>query len=242
MLDPGASLQLAGLHIPPVGSQRVHSLHIVYPLKLIRAGCGTRFRGMRSLTFAACGSKTLFSIIFATSPLAKSWIRAWGPMTASDYDLAFENFKMKLKVRRYPESPRIRFDLDKLNDPGIVEMFQTQIGGNCAAFNLSRLQILSLLIYLTATLIRQDLTLSHTYNPPWLQVLMGVKVKCVGGDQTAYVVLILLQLNKTVKKHLLKLDDVTHNDVIRFDSILLFLSAYIIAPILTTCCNVSTET
>ena len=76
MLDPGASLQLAGLHIPPVGSQRVHSLHIVYPLKLIRAGCGTRFRGMRSLTFAACGSKTLFSIIFATSPLAKSWIRA----------------------------------------------------------------------------------------------------------------------------------------------------------------------
>ena len=74
-LDPGALPQLAGLHearlhIPPIGSQLVHSLSI-------RTGCGTRFRGMRSLTFAACGNKTLFSIIFTTSPLAKSWIRAW---------------------------------------------------------------------------------------------------------------------------------------------------------------------
>ena len=72
-LRPG---QLAGLDIPPIGSQLVHSLSIVYQLKLIRAGCGTRFRVMRSLTFAACGNKTLFSIIFTTSPLAKSWIRA----------------------------------------------------------------------------------------------------------------------------------------------------------------------
>ena len=76
-LDPGNPPQMAGLHIPPIGSQLVHSLSIVYPLKLIRAGCGTRFRGMRSLTFAACGNKTLFSIIFTTSTLAQSWIRAW---------------------------------------------------------------------------------------------------------------------------------------------------------------------
>ena len=52
------------------------TLTVYRALKLIRAGCGTRFRGMRSLTFAACGNKTLFSIIFTTSPLAKSWIRA----------------------------------------------------------------------------------------------------------------------------------------------------------------------
>ena len=32
-LDPGAPPQLAGLHIPPIGSQLVHSLSIVYPLK-----------------------------------------------------------------------------------------------------------------------------------------------------------------------------------------------------------------
>ena len=55
-----------------IGSQLVHSLSsIVYPLKLIRASCGTRFRGMRSLTFAACSKKKFFSIIFTTSPLVK---------------------------------------------------------------------------------------------------------------------------------------------------------------------------
>ena len=51
--------------------------HCLYrALKLIRAGCGTRSRDMRSLTFAACSNKTLFSIFYTTSPLAKSWIRA----------------------------------------------------------------------------------------------------------------------------------------------------------------------
>ena len=46
----------------------------------------------------------------------------------------------------------------------------------------------------------------------------------------------------SVKKHLLKLGDVTNNDVLGFDSRLLFLSADIIAPILTTFYNVSIET
>ena len=54
---------------------------------------------------------------------------------------------------------------------------------------------------------------------------MVVKVFFFGGDQTAHVVLILQQLNKT--------DEVTNNDVLGFDSRLLFLSADIIAPILT---------
>ena len=62
---------------------------------------------------------------------------------------------------------------------------------------------------------------------------MVVKANFFGGDQTAHVVLILQQLNKTLsKKHLLKLGDVTNNDVLGFDSRLLFLSADIIAPIL----------
>ena len=67
-LYPGAPPQLAGLHIPPIGSQLVHSLSIVYPLKLIRAGCGTRFRGMRSLTFAACGKKPRYFRLFSQPP------------------------------------------------------------------------------------------------------------------------------------------------------------------------------
>ena len=73
-LDPGAPPQLAGVHIPPrgsIGSQLVHSLSIVYPLKLIRAGCGTRFRGMRSLTFAACGKKKIIFNYFHNLPLSQ---------------------------------------------------------------------------------------------------------------------------------------------------------------------------
>ena len=62
---------------------------------------------------------------------------------------------------------------------------------------------------------------------------MVVKV-FFGGDQTAHGVLILQQLNKT--------DDVTNNDVLGFDSRLLFLGADIIAPILTNIYNVSIET
>ena len=58
---------------------------------------------------------------------------------------------------------------------------------------------------------------------------MVVKVNFFGGDQTAHVVLILQQLNKTLSKT----DGVTNNDVLGFDSRLLFLSADIIAPILT---------
>ncbi len=79
-LDPGAPPQLAGLHIGPTGTYRpptgTLSVDSITTKAHTRAGCGTRFRGMRSLTFAACGNKTLFSIIFTTSPLAKSWIRA----------------------------------------------------------------------------------------------------------------------------------------------------------------------
>ena len=59
------------------------------------------------------------------------------PKIASDYDIVLENFKMKLKVRRCPKSPRIRFDLDKLKDPEIVEVLQTKIGGKCAALNMT---------------------------------------------------------------------------------------------------------
>ena len=46
----------------------------------------------------------------------------------------------------------------------------------------------------------------------------------------------------SVKKNLLKSGDVTNNDVLGFDSRMLFLSADIIAPILTKFYNVSVET
>ena len=45
----------------------------------------------------------------------------------------------------------------------------------------------------------------------------------------------------SVKEHLIKLGDVTNNDVLGFDSRLLFLSAEIIPPILNTKCHFRLE-
>ena len=55
---------------------------------------------------------------------------------ASDYYLVAANFKMKLKVRCCPKSICIRFDLDKLRNQKLSQVFQTQIGGKVAALNL----------------------------------------------------------------------------------------------------------
>ena len=68
---------------------------------------------------------------------------------------------------------------------------------------------------------------------------MVVKVICFDGDLTAHVMLFLFYNNWTrLCKKNLKFDDVTHNDVLGFDSRLLFLSA----DILTQFHNVSIET
>ena len=44
--------------------------------------------------------------------------------------------KLKFKIGRPPKSPRIRFDLDKLKDPDVAEVFQATVGGKFAALNL----------------------------------------------------------------------------------------------------------
>ena len=54
----------------------------------------------------------------------RPWYRRWQVTTTLR-----ANFKTELKERRCFKSIRIRFDLDKLNDPEIVEVFKTQIGG-----------------------------------------------------------------------------------------------------------------
>ena len=59
---------------------------------------------MRSLTFAACGNKTLFSIIFTTSPLAKSWIRACTSHRTVPYSDHIFNYILCGKVVTFQES------------------------------------------------------------------------------------------------------------------------------------------
>ena len=55
-----------------------------------------------------------------------------GADVGSDHDLVMTTIKLKLLAKRTPQSPRIRFDLEKLKDPGIAEVFQAQVGGKFA--------------------------------------------------------------------------------------------------------------
>ena len=43
-------------------------------------------------------------------------------------------FQTRLKNSRKPTQPRIRFDLEKLNDPTVMSAFQATIGGRFAPF------------------------------------------------------------------------------------------------------------
>ena len=42
------------------------------------------------------------------------------------------NFQTRLKNSRKPTQPRIKFDLEKLNDPTVMSAFQATIGGRFA--------------------------------------------------------------------------------------------------------------
>lgn len=59
-----------------------------------------------------------------------------GADIGSDHDLVMTTIKLKLKAERRPKNPRIRFDLEKLKDPEVAEIFQAQVGGKFAALNL----------------------------------------------------------------------------------------------------------
>lgn len=54
----------------------------------------------------------------------------------SDHDLVLLNMKIKLKMKKSTTKPRIKFDLEKLKDPEIEELFQAQFGGRFAALSL----------------------------------------------------------------------------------------------------------
>ena len=46
-----------------------------------------------------------------------------GADIGSDLDLVLSIIKLKLKTKRSTKNPRIRFDLEKLKDPKIAEVF-----------------------------------------------------------------------------------------------------------------------
>ena len=56
-----------------------------------------------------------------------------GADIGSDHDLVLLILKLRLKKKPQTTSPRIKFDLERLKDPAIADIFQAQIGGRLAA-------------------------------------------------------------------------------------------------------------
>ena len=55
-----------------------------------------------------------------------------GADIGSDHDLVTMTFRVRLKMARKPNQPRLRFDLEKLRDPDVACTFQAMIGGKFA--------------------------------------------------------------------------------------------------------------
>ena len=56
-----------------------------------------------------------------------------GADTDSNHDLVLSIIKLKVKVKHLMKSPHIRFDLEKLKDQKIAEVFQAKVDGKFAA-------------------------------------------------------------------------------------------------------------
>ena len=56
-----------------------------------------------------------------------------GADVGSDHDMVMMTFQIRLKSSRKPTQPRIRFDLEKLNDSTVMSAFQAIIGGRFAS-------------------------------------------------------------------------------------------------------------
>ncbi|MGL4418375.1 MAG: reverse transcriptase domain-containing protein [Plesiomonas shigelloides] len=69
------------------------------------------------------------------SSINKAQTRSFpGADIGSDHNLVLTSIKLKLTTSKPDcKSPRIRFDLQKLKDPAILEIFQAQVGGRFAA-------------------------------------------------------------------------------------------------------------
>ena len=54
----------------------------------------------------------------------------------SDHDLVMMSFRLRLKKIKVQDPSRIEFDLEKLKDPQVADVFQAMIGGKFAPLTL----------------------------------------------------------------------------------------------------------
>ena len=65
-----------------------------------------------------------------------------GADVGSDHDLVMMTMKTKLSKRKKQKNPRIKFNLEKLNDKSIAEEFQAKIGGKVGGKSWRQLLLL----------------------------------------------------------------------------------------------------
>ena len=59
-----------------------------------------------------------------------------GADIGSDHNLLMVTFHLRLKRSSEPKHTRLKFDLEKLKDPNVLETFQTMIGGKFAPLTI----------------------------------------------------------------------------------------------------------
>ena len=59
-----------------------------------------------------------------------------GADTGNDHDLLMMTFRPRLKRISKPKHTRLKFDLEKLKDPNVLETFQAMIGGRFAPLTI----------------------------------------------------------------------------------------------------------
>ena len=97
----------------------------------------------RRTTWHAPNNETHNQIDFILAPqrykssINKAKTRTYpGADVGSDHDMVLMTLKLKLKKNLKQNTPRIRFNVDKLRDPLIAEEFEANVGGRFAALNL----------------------------------------------------------------------------------------------------------
>ena len=59
-----------------------------------------------------------------------------GADIGSDHDLLMMTFRLRLEKISKPKHTRLKFDLEKLKDPNVLESFQAMIGGRFAPLTI----------------------------------------------------------------------------------------------------------
>ena len=63
-----------------------------------------------------------------------------GADIGSDHELVLMSFRLRLKKIKKLGPTRIKFDLEKLRDPNVAEVFQAMVGGKFAPLTLLIIQ------------------------------------------------------------------------------------------------------